>query len=84
MEIRLGGHLGEAELAEKNGEAEFRSAVAEHIAINNHIVSKENMKLMIHIRYARKLNVTQKFRTLWNTENAILNTELVFLVFQIV
>lgn len=59
VEARFEEHLEEIESTEKEGAAVFKSKVAEHIVLNNHMVSRWNLRLVKHVRHTRNLDVTE-------------------------
>lgn len=75
IETRLKEHLKEAELAEKKNSTNFRSKVAEHIVLEKHAISKENITIVNHIRDARKLDVAESIEIYKTPADSLLNRD---------
>lgn len=75
METRLKEHIREAELARKNNTTAFRSTVAEHIVLENHTITEQNISLINHIRDSRKLDVAESIEIYKTPNSTLLNRD---------
>lgn len=76
LETRFKEHIREAELAEKRPTTDFRSKVAEHMATENHTVSRADIKIVNHIKDTRRLDVAESMEIYRTPSNTLLNKDL--------